>query len=284
MNKIIIDNSKCISCGKCVDICGANALEMKNKIVNLAFAEMCNSCGHCAAICPENVIISNPENLNNPFIIKDIPANLPPEQLLFHKKRSVREFKSKVVEKENISKLIEYAEKAPSSSNIRKRKYYVITNNDEIAKMETEVINAFKKLSRIVNPALIKIISIFNKKAGKRFSGLLKSFKKMFVDYENNKQPVFRKSTCVICIAAPTKNEQSKDDCIISQQYMMLFGQTIGLGSCIIGYAQYQHKIMEKILKVPKGYSIYAVSVFGMPKYIYEKEIDFRQNDVTWIY
>jgi len=51
----VIDHSKCNLCGKCVNICAFNALEIiKNKpVVNKLF---CEGCGACEAICPQKAI------------------------------------------------------------------------------------------------------------------------------------------------------------------------------------------------------------------------------------
>lgn len=50
------DESKCTSCGKCVDVCNYNAIAMvKGKV--LIFNELCHSCGACMYLCPEKALI-----------------------------------------------------------------------------------------------------------------------------------------------------------------------------------------------------------------------------------
>jgi len=56
-----IDDSKCVYCGKCAEVCVYNAIavlpgqEEKNGTV-LVFAPLCHGCGACSALCPENAI------------------------------------------------------------------------------------------------------------------------------------------------------------------------------------------------------------------------------------
>ena len=97
-------------------------------------------------------------------------------------------------------------------------------------------------------------------------------------EYEKKQNPVFRDAPAVIFGIAPKDDIQAKDDSIIAQQYMMLFAQSIGIGSCVIGYATHVHKALERVLKVPKGYSIFSTGIFGHQKYQYLKEIRYTKK------
>lgn len=283
MKNINIDQSKCVKCQKCIAICPGNVLKLVTKKVEVTHPEFCVSCGHCAAICLENAILSHPNNQKNPFFVKDISSELSDNRLLFHEKRSVRAFKDQLLSKNLIEELIEYGEKAPSSKNLRKRLYYVITDKDKISQLEAAVGKTFKRLLVILNPFLLKLVSLGNKKTAVELSNLVKSIKSLVDEQQKGMSPIFRGAPCIICVAAPTNSVQSKDDCLAAQQYMMLYGHTCKIGSCIIGYAQYAHKVMERILDIPKGYSIYAVTIFGYPKFAYQKEIEYlKKPKVIW--
>jgi len=282
-NNIIIDNEKCSLCGNCTIICGANTLEIVENLLVQTIPSMCCSCGHCAAICPENAI-SSTEGNRRAFTVNVIDKNLTEFEKLILGKRSVREFKDREISKEIIENLIHYAEKSPSSSNTRKREYVVITDRSKMLELEKTVLRKFNALKAIVNPFSISVLKIFNQQLSRDFSLILEDIKEMKKEFEKGELPIFRKAPCVICIIAPKGTVQAKDDCIIAQQYMMLYAQSIGIGSCIIGYAQYAHKTVEKYLEVKKGYSIYAVSIFGYPRFTYEKEIQYlKKPQISWV-
>ena len=61
----IVDEEKCISCGKCIDTCYFNALKMNNNTPRVnKFG--CEGCGACELVCPVNAITL--ENIDNAFI------------------------------------------------------------------------------------------------------------------------------------------------------------------------------------------------------------------------
>ena len=63
----VIDEEKCIGCGKCQEVCRFEAVREegdKFKIDPLA----CEGCGACTLVCPENAIILKAENVGHWFI------------------------------------------------------------------------------------------------------------------------------------------------------------------------------------------------------------------------
>lgn len=53
--KPVWDESKCINCGKCAEVCNYNAIAIvKGKV--LIFNELCHSCGACSYVCPEGAL------------------------------------------------------------------------------------------------------------------------------------------------------------------------------------------------------------------------------------
>lgn len=66
ISPVDIDNQKCNSCGKCVEVCSFNALaKVKNNI--LMFRELCHACGACSFICPTEAIIEGEREIGDIF-------------------------------------------------------------------------------------------------------------------------------------------------------------------------------------------------------------------------
>ncbi len=282
MANIDIDIERCTQCAACIDICSGDVLVMGQESPEIAYPERCTSCGHCSAICPVDAISSNQTNSRAPFTVEEIPSTLSPEQALFYLKRSTREFTEEKLEEDTIKTLIRAAEKAPSSHNFRQREYVVVTDRAEIRRLEEVVTTVYRSLLRILKPAVIKLIGLFSKPMARGLAEFAPDFKNLVKKTDEGKSHIFRGAPCVIFLAAPKNYDQSRDDCVAAQHYMMLYAQTLGIGSCIIGYAQYAHKKLERYLKIPKGKKIYAVAIFGYPRHRYGKTVRFREPTVTW--
>lgn len=59
-----VDESRCIACRKCVELCNFSALSLLGKKL-LAFNEMCHSCGGCFRICPVEALVRNNRAIGN---------------------------------------------------------------------------------------------------------------------------------------------------------------------------------------------------------------------------
>jgi MinD superfamily P-loop ATPase len=57
-----VDESKCISCGICHDVCAFNAIASLGSAV-LVFKELCHGCGACTRFCPTGAITEVPNEI-----------------------------------------------------------------------------------------------------------------------------------------------------------------------------------------------------------------------------
>lgn len=57
-----VDESKCIGCGMCHDVCAFNAIAVFGKSV-LVFKELCHGCGACTRFCPVGAISEVPHEI-----------------------------------------------------------------------------------------------------------------------------------------------------------------------------------------------------------------------------
>lgn len=69
----IIDQNKCIKCGKCANVCRWDAIPViDNKYIVQPLD--CEGCGYCALVCPADAISMNEQNVGD-WIISDVKTN-----------------------------------------------------------------------------------------------------------------------------------------------------------------------------------------------------------------
>ncbi|HAE86550.1 TPA: hypothetical protein DCG86_00835 [Candidatus Marinimicrobia bacterium] len=267
---ISIDKDRCTSCGFCADVCPAGVLTLREGFPAARHPSSCIFCGHCAAVCPEDAFTHRGEETGK-FTLK-IPETDNPEDF-YATRRSIRHYTSQKVESDILQKLIYLAETAPSGHNVRKRQYHVVDLKAAIDKVEAITARRYRQLAALINPVVTGFLSVV---APRKACSLLKdrnALKRLLSAWERGHHPFFRGAPYAIFISAPKKQRTGREDCIAAQQILILNAHRLGLGTCIIGYALYAHKELEKFLNLPKNRRIYAVIVLGYPKYSYRKAI-----------
>ena len=130
------DPSKCIGCGKCVNVCSGMVLELKDGAPVMKPFERfgwrgCWRCQHCLAVCPQGAISifgKKPED--------SLPPP-PPEmgeymERLVVNRRSCRRFLDKNVEPKIITNILNAMAAAPTGGNAQGVEYTVIDDKDRV--------------------------------------------------------------------------------------------------------------------------------------------------------
>ena len=243
MEKIVIDNSKCIGCAQCVKDCVASSLYIENgKAVFRSGG--CIECGHCYAVCPVSAV-----NMTR-YRIKDMPVTsmtqFDGEELLqaIKSRRTIRQYKSTPVEKEKIKMILEAGRYAPTGSNSQNIAYTILgSKQDEI---EKECVKIFR--------------------AG---VGIGSKFLKYLQHQEIDDNFFFKKAPLVIAVSSSDKVNAS-----LASAYMELEANSLGLGVLYSGFfcicAAISPKI-KKALKLPRGHKVVTCLIIGYPDVNYKR-------------
>lgn len=78
-----IDQSNCIRCGKCAQVCRFGAISVKNELF-VVDPLSCEGCGYCARICPTNTILNKKRLAGNWFI-----SNIKTGSIMVHARLSI---------------------------------------------------------------------------------------------------------------------------------------------------------------------------------------------------
>ncbi len=112
---------------------------------------------------------------------------------------------------------------------------------------------------------------------------MLRGFRITRTKAKRGEDSIFHNAPCLVFIYGIGRDPLGKDNCLSAQQYLMSQAQAMGLGTCIIGYAQTAPKVLAKHLDVPKFYKIYGAITLGYPQVSYHRTTVRNTPEVSWV-
>ena len=244
-----VDKEKCVHCGLCIQDCSAKALKFNDDKFPEIDEKKCFKCQHCLAVCPVGAISvcgKNPENSDKIYAQNpDMILNL------IKSRRSFRHYKQENLSSSKMDKLKEMLKYVPTGVNYHKLHFAFI---DDI-----EVMNEFRSY---VNQ---KILDALTKKPVKAIANKFSRYSKAFL---NGEDIVFRGAPHMLVVSTPVDAPCYNVDPMIALSYFELYAQSMNIGTCWCGLAEFCLIIMPELsdyLKIPQGYKASYVMLFGEP-------------------
>jgi nitroreductase len=242
-------------------------------------------CGHCEAVCPVNAI--RVETLEHPFTMSSTGVDdrwLPhgeydTEQLvrLMRSRRSCRNYSDREVPPELLEDLVKTGTTAPSGTNCQMWTFTVLAKRLEVVILGEHIARFFARLNRLAEKSWLRLFSRY-------FSGdaLGNYYRRHFATVqeglllwkEDGKDTLFHGAAAVILVGGGKEASTPMEDALLASQNIMLAAHSLGLGTCMIGFAVDAIKRDRKIrslLDIPDNETIFAVIALGYPAEKYEK-------------
>ena len=253
---LIIDNEKCVHCGKCIADCGAYCLEFDENNVP-TFSEgaeaRCIKCQHCLAVCPTGALSILGKKAEDSQPTSGCNA----EELLnlIKSRRSIRTYKQQNLDKDKLDKIKDVLKWTPTGCNFHQLDFAFV---DDI-----EVMN---EIRNTINSRLIKCLE----------STCFNTFAKKFTRYKqallNGHDVIFRGAPHMVVVSTPINAPCVNVDPMIALSYLELYAQSLGVGTLWCGLGYYCFKLFPDLceqIEVPEGYKVSYVMLFG------EKDVDY---------
>lgn len=269
MPKIIIDEKLCNRCNTCVTVCPVKIIEKKDSgvpVISEERKDYCLNCGHCEAFCRQNALTFD-------FLVKEKTVITPKDCLIdsqnlalyMKKRRSIRHFSSKTVDKELIAQVIDVARYAPSANNAQPVKWLVIHDSSEvkrIAGLTVDWMRTIQNTPHLLDDYLSPVIFMWDKG----------------VDLISNNSPHL--------LFAHVPVESDSTDAIIAMTHFDIAAPSFGLGTCWVGYIKMAldaYKPLQDALFIPEGRKTVCPMLFGYSSL--EAASIPRRNpiDIKWI-
>jgi nitroreductase/NAD-dependent dihydropyrimidine dehydrogenase PreA subunit len=266
MGRIALDKTKCMLCGKCIEICPLGLLEpdVEGYPAFIPDGELnCTACGTCIASCPHVALSFGPDARGIPSADCPRPAVSPESALQLLKcRRSIREFTDKPVPKELVTKIIDTTCWAPTAAHEQGIRWLIVMNPVEV-----------KRLAGLIVEWL-------------RVEVQQSSYYSVFIEaWDQGKDVILRGAPHLAITYAAKSWPSSPGDSAIAINYFELAAHAYGLGTCwagILTKAAVGYPELADALEIPSGYKVYGALMFGYPKYRYPRSPQLTTAQVEW--
>lgn len=283
--KTVIDQQKCTGCGLCLDVCPDQTISLEEGKAVVS-GEKCLQCGHCAAICPTGAVevkAIDPENLvfsNLDPVDKWLPwGKFDTAELvrLMASRRSCRNYQNKEISRDILEDLIKIGITAPSGTNSQKWTFTILDRRDQVKAFGNRVAEFFQKLNKMAENPLLRLMSrLFGGNAlGNYYLGYYESVKRGLVEWkEEGRDLLFHGATAAILVGSEPGASCPAEDALLATQNILLGAHSMGLGSCLIGFAveaMERDPAIKDIVGIEREEKIYAVIALGYPNEKYQR-------------
>jgi nitroreductase/NAD-dependent dihydropyrimidine dehydrogenase PreA subunit len=275
----VIDPEKCIGCGSCIRVCPSQTITLVDGIARVT-GEKSLSCGHCAAVCPEQAIQVDALDRG---MTKFDTFELEEDWLGFGKsstkdlvqllasRRSCRHFKNQAVDKAMLLDLIKIGALAPSATNSQAWTFTCLPDRKSVLECGHLIWQFFEKVNSKAEKRWLR--------KGLRFLGMpdLDNYYDEYYESvthaitqmkENQVDRLFHGATACILVGSNAEASCPKEDAMLAVANILTAAHTMGLGTCLVGFAVSAMKADRSIqtrLNIPADEKIYAVIALGHP-------------------
>ena len=256
---IHIDKSKCVRCGACLRDCIVHVLT-KGEDGFPSFRRedetFCLNCQHCLAVCAQGAVTCNGVGFTETRAVEPLPDGRA-EAALVRQRRSVRQWRDAPIPDDVWTRLVDSLAWMPTGCNDHRLHFTLVRDRAQMEWYRREV---SRKLQALIRTRLPQI--------------LFPKFRRYMEEIARGDDVVFRNAPCMIVASTPKNAPCREADPWIALSYFDLLAQANGLGTCWSGFAVHAFKGLRTIrraLRLPRGYEVGAVLLFGVPGVTYAR-------------
>jgi len=284
-NRIEIDRDLCTGCGLCETVCPTGTISIVEGKAT-ASAEESILCGHCEAVCPQEAIrvTAIDEKMSQYETFTAEKQWLPPGNYntsllvqLMASCRSCRHFTDRPVERAVLEDLVKIGITAPSGTSCQFWTFTILPTRKAVTAFAGHVANYYSRLNATAEKTLLRS---FLKLIGK---GELDAYYRCYYPrvkegleewHGSGKDRLFHGSTAAIVVGSKPGASCPAEDALLATQNILLAAHSMGLGSCLIGFAVVAMKrdpSVRRAIGIPAEEEVHTVIVLGYPDEVYQR-------------
>ena len=292
---VYIDGSQCDGCGLCVRVCPARAFTLEEGRAVVA-GECSLACEHCAAVCPRQAIEVDIEPAES-LLCESFaaagrvePVSPPALFALLRHRRSCRVYREKEVPLPLLKDLVRAGITAPSGTNSQAWSFTVIPNREKLLDFGSAIAVFYEQLNRLAEKGWLR--------RGLRFCRRpeLENYYREY--YESVREGLeswrrgsddrlFHGARAAILVGSRPGASCPVEDALLAAGQIILVAESLGLGSCLIGFAVEalaRDKKIKRQLGIPAEEKIHAVIALGWPAIKYQRPTARRRIPLRVVY
>jgi len=278
----VVNEERCQGDGVCVDVCPEDVLRLVDSKARTVEhrVETCIHCGQCVAVCP-NDCLRMPELADDRF--EELPAApFGYDELLdfLKRRRSVRVFRDRPVERELIDKILAAASTAPMGIPPHSTEVLVVDRRDELDLLVKTLVEDYafmaKGFSNPIGRLMIRLM------AGAESYQTLKDYILDVARYANdasrerNEDRYTHNAPALFLFHANRRMLSYEENAHLVCHHALLAAASLGLGTTIIGLIPPivdRSKPLRERWEIPDANRVISALIVGYPKYKYRKAI-----------
>lgn len=190
-------------------------------------------------------------------------------------RRSIRSYLDRPVPRETLEEIIECARFSPTALG-RQPWHFTVVMDRELIK---EIVEEIKKKIRLMLRLKFILRPLYPDLKDKKFLSIAKE------RAYSKEDRIFYSAPALIIISTAKKSTYGLKDSFLAAQNIMLASHSLGLGTCIIGFAEAinkSNKILKK-LKLPTFHKVQVTIALGYPRQQLGHLPDRRKDNSTFI-
>ena len=218
-----------------------------------------------------------PENSAHPALVQ-----------LMASRRSCRCFTDQPVDRAMLEDLIKIGITAPSGTNSQAWTFTILPTRKAVTSFAEHIASYFGRLNTTAEKTLLRM---FLKLIGKGeldayYHGYYRKVKEALEEWDggSGKDRLFHGSTAAILVGSKPGASCPAEDALLATQNILLAAHSMGLGSCLIGYAVAAMKkdpSIQQSIGIPSEEEIHAVIALGYPDEVVSAGSRAQESDTS---
>ena len=289
--QVTIDQSRCSGCGLCVGVCPGFPLHRQNGqvAVDQSRGFGCIGCGHCMAICPRDCVKVSGRDLS-PADLVDLPgqekrADYAALQALCLARRSTRAFLAEPVDRYSVDRILATVATAPMGLPPSDVAVLVLAGPEKVREFAGDVVAVIRKWKWLFSPVVLSLLAPFiSRETREVMNSFVYPAAGMFVEKWNQGEDwlLYGAPLAMYFHCSPYADPV---DTQVAATYAMLAGESLGLGTCMIGsvapFLGYSNRLKDKY-GIPRKNRQGVMVLFGQPRFHYPRGVRRRLADVCF--